>query len=64
MVALGTGIALTAIPLTIKAFRKAFEATEIYNGSIRKTSFRQQYKPELGLCLNGNEVGLSMKIKF
>jgi hypothetical protein len=62
MIALGSGIALTAIPFTIKAFKKALKATEIYNGSIRKVTFRLQCRPEMGLCLNGN--GLGMIVRF
>lgn len=60
IVALGGGIALVSIPLTKHSIKKAINAVDLYNASLKQSSFRQTNKPELGLSFNGNGLGLKM----
>jgi hypothetical protein len=62
MVALGGGIALVSIPLTKHSMKKAVNAIDLYNASLKQISFRQINKPEFSLSFNGN--GLGLKLNF
>lgn len=61
MVALGSAISLLSIPLYIQAVKKSKKAVELYNSSLRQTSFLKKEKPELHFCFGVNNIALNIK---
>ncbi|UKM65535.1 hypothetical protein GSB9_02105 [Flavobacteriaceae bacterium GSB9] len=55
----GAGLIAIAIPFSSGANKNAKQAVELYNTSLKSTSF-YEFKPEFNVIANGNGIGLSM----
>ena len=55
----GAGLIAISIPLTSGANKNGKQAVELYNSSLKSTSF-YEFKPEFKVISNGNGIGLSM----
>ncbi len=63
MIALGSGVAIVAIPLTKRSMKKAVGAVKLYNESLTSnTSYNNPFSPEIKLCFNDKMVGLKIHV--
>ena len=56
---IGGGLIIVGIPISLSANKKINQAVELYNASLKPTSYNA-FKPELKIIANGNGFGLSM----
>lgn len=56
----GAGIIALSIPLSNKAFKNAVKAVDIYNNSLKTTSYNR-HKPQLRLVSDQYGLGLSLR---
>jgi hypothetical protein len=57
---IGAGIAIISFPLSSSANKKAKQAIELYNSSLKSTSFKET-KYDIDVVANANSIGLSIK---
>ena len=55
----GAGLIAISIPFTSGSNKNGKQAVELYNSSLKSTSF-YEFKPEFKVISNGNGIGLSM----
>ncbi len=55
----GAGLALVSIPVSRGAYDKALRAVGIYDDALESSVFRKK-KPELGLIVSGNGIGVAI----
>ena len=56
---IGAGIVAIGIPISSSTNKKAKQAVELYNSSLKSTSF-YEFKPEFKVIASGNGIRLSM----
>lgn len=59
MAGIGAGLIVVGIPISSSANKKINQAVELYNASLKSTSYNQ-FKPEFKIITNANGFGLSM----
>ncbi len=57
---IGVGLVVIAIPISVRANKKAKQAVDTYNSSMNSTSYHE-FNPEFEIIANGNGIGLTMK---